>query len=264
MKNIFIVVVALCSISFGASLNITGTVVSDGQKMIGVRYMGYVKKVFVKPGDRVKREDDLFEIESAEFDILKSQADLTLEQSQIVLDYWKKRAKVLERKRKNLNNKQGASLTDIQDLDEMVDNTSTMIESAKIMVREASVKAKQISSIYNYTKMKAPSDGVIVQKNIKVGDMIMPGMLAVVMVDTEDLEISADISERDYRYVRENQKVNIDIPAIELMTEGYIYSIVPNVNPMTHKIKIRIKFDRKNQRVLPGMYAKIDIDKFGF
>ena len=71
-------------------ITVTGTVVSDGQKMIGSRYMGYIKKVFVKVGDHVKREDLLYEMESAEFDIMKSQADLMLEQSKIVVEFWRK------------------------------------------------------------------------------------------------------------------------------------------------------------------------------
>jgi len=55
--------------------------------MIGSRYMGYVKKVYVKLGDKIKREDDLCEMESAEFDIMKTQANLMLEQSQIAWQY---------------------------------------------------------------------------------------------------------------------------------------------------------------------------------
>ena len=65
----------LSSLTAG-NIVLTGTVVSDGQKMIGSRYMGYVKKVYVKLGDKVKREDDLYEMESAEFDIMKTQANL--------------------------------------------------------------------------------------------------------------------------------------------------------------------------------------------
>ncbi len=53
------------TILFSEDITVTGTVVSDGQKMIGSKYMGYVKKVFVKLGDRVKREDDLYEIRAS-------------------------------------------------------------------------------------------------------------------------------------------------------------------------------------------------------
>ena len=76
---------------FSAELILTGTVISNNQKMIPARYMGYVKKVNFEVGDRVEREDTLFELESAEFDILESQADLALEQSKLMLDVYKTR-----------------------------------------------------------------------------------------------------------------------------------------------------------------------------
>ena len=80
---------ALLTLSiFSSSLYVTGTVVSDNQKMIGARYMGYVKHIYFDIGDKVKREDTLFEMESAEFDIMKNQADLALEQAEIMVDMY--------------------------------------------------------------------------------------------------------------------------------------------------------------------------------
>ena len=89
MKKIIITALVLSAFSQAGDITLTGTVVSDGQKMIGSRFMGYIKKVYVKLGDKVKREDDLYEMESAEFDIMKSQADLMLEQSKIIVEYWR-------------------------------------------------------------------------------------------------------------------------------------------------------------------------------
>ena len=89
MKKLIIVALLLNVFSQAGDITLTGTVVSDGQKMIGSRFMGYIKKVFVKLGDKVKREDDLYEMESAEFDIMKSQADLMLEQSKVIVEYWR-------------------------------------------------------------------------------------------------------------------------------------------------------------------------------
>ena len=91
LKKLIVVSVLLLSMLTAGEIVLTGTVVSDGQKMIGSRYMGYVKKVYVKLGDKVKREDDLYEMESAEFDIMKTQANLMLEQSQIAVEYWRDR-----------------------------------------------------------------------------------------------------------------------------------------------------------------------------
>ena len=270
-KNIFFVFLLLFSCSSNANeietstihnIKLTGTVVSDGQQMIGSRFMGYVKKVFVKIGDRVKREDDLYEMESAEFDMMKMQADLMLEQAKIMVEFWRDKLDRVKRKRKRLKIKyksDNVSFYDMADLDEQAANIETMLEAMKVMVKESNIRAKQLASTYNYIKMKAPSDGIVVQRNIKVGDMVMPGMLTILLVDMESLEIDVSISESIISRVKEGQKVNVEIPSIHYKTIGVIYAIVPNINPMTHKIKMRIRFDKGDKNIFPGMYAKITI-----
>lgn len=245
-----------------SEIKLTGTVVSDGQKMIGSRYMGYVKKVFVKLGDRVKREDDLYEMESAEFDIMKSQADLALEQTQIVVEFWQERIRILQRRKEALKNKKNVPQTDLDNIEMMADNAVTMLETARVAVKQMAIKAKQMATIYNYVKMKAPADGVIVQRNIKPGDMVMPGMLTIMLVDTEDLEIDVSISEGIIKYVKRGDKVKVEIPSLNYEVDGKIKAIIPDANPMTHKIRMRISFDKGGQNVFPGMYAKVTIDKF--
>jgi len=259
MKKTLLVTFLLISALYANNIVLTGTVVSDGQKMIGSRYMGYVKKVYVKLGDKVKREDDLYEIESAEFDIMKTQSNLMLEQAQIALEYWKDRLHVLNKKKENAKKKFGMSGFDWDDLEGQVENVKAMMESTKIMVKHAAEQVKQMAVIFNYLKMKAPSDGVVVQKNIKVGDMIMPGMLAIVIVDTEHLEIDVSISEGIIGKVKEGQKIAVEIPSLKYHTVGKIHAIIPDANPMTHKIKMRVSFDKGGRNIIPGMYAKVII-----
>lgn len=259
MKNLLIVTFLLTMVIKANDITITGTVVSDGQKMIGSRYMGYVKKVFVKIGDKVKREDVLYEMESAEFDIMKSQADLMLEQSKIVVEFWRKRLENINKRKKRLKNRKNIPIMDIDDLDAQAENVSAMLDSAQVMVKQASIKAKQMATIFNYLKMKAPSDGVVVRRNIKPGDMVMPGMLTIMLIDTENLEIEASVSESIIAQVKEGERLIISIPSIKYKTIGTIKSIVPDANPMTHKIKMRISFDRGDKNVFPGMYAKVVI-----
>jgi len=263
LKNIIIVALLLNVFSQAGDITLTGTVVSDGQKMIGARFMGYIKKVYVKLGDKVKREDDLYEMESAEFDIMKTQADLMLEQSKIVVEYWREKLRNVNTKKLRLKNTYRDDnkifLTDMYDLDAQAANVESMLEAMQIMVKEATIKAKQMASTYNYIKMKAPSDGVVVQKNIKVGDMIMPGMLTIMLVDTENLEIDVSISESIISRVQTGMKVPVEIPSLDYKTVGIIHAIVPDANPMTHKIKMRIRFDRGTKNIFPGMYAKVTL-----
>jgi len=273
MKNNILVSLLVCTLiqaneistkqQSSAPILLTGTVVSDGQQMIGSRFMGYVKKVFVKVGDKVKREDDLYEMESAEFDMMKMQADLMLEQSKVMVDFWRDKLKRVNTKKERLRNKyrndNKINFMDMADLDAEAANVNTMLKAMQIMVKESNIKAKQLASTYNYIKMKAPSDGIVVRRNIRVGDMVMPGMLTIMLVDMSSLEVDVSIPESIIARVHKGQKVAVTIPSIDYKTKGVIHAIVPDANPMTHKIKMRIRFDKGDNNIFPGMYAKITI-----
>lgn len=257
MKKVLIVTFLLILSLKADDITITGTVVSDGQKMIGSRYMGYIKKVHVKVGDRVEREDILYEMESAEFDMMKSQADLMLEQSKIIVEFWRKRLDNINKRKDRLKTKTKIPMMDMDDLTSQAANVETMLTSAQVMVDQASIKAKQMATVFNYLKMKAPSAGVIVKRNIKVGDMVMPGMLTIMITDTEFLEIHVSVSESIIAKVHVGQQLVVNIPSIKYKTIGTIKAIVPDANPMTHKIQMRISFDQGGQNIFPGMYAKV-------
>lgn len=245
-------------------LVLTGTVVSHNEKMIPARYMGYVKKINFEVGDEVKKEDVLFEMESAEFDMLESQADLALAQARLMLDSFTTRARELRNDRENLK-RQRKSYTKqnfrlrLKDIDEMADNVDKAIEAMQVLVEQTTEKAKQFATVAGYLKILAPNDGILVDKRIRVGDMIGPGMLAMITVDMNHLEIQAEVAESDLKYVRRNKVVDVHIPSLNFKSSGYIKAIVPSANPLAHTFKIRIHFEKTNDMIFPGMYAKVYI-----
>lgn len=264
MKYILIAFMMASSL-FGGDLVLTGTVVSHNQKMIPVRYMGYVKKVNFEVGDKIEREDILFELESAEFDIMESQADLALAQARLMLESFRSNSYRINKDKDNLKrnrksfNKQNFDLR-MDDLNELADNADRAVEAMQVTVEQASEKAKQFATIAGYLKMHAPSDGVLVDKRIRVGDMVGPGMMAMMIVDMDHLEIQAEVAESDLKYIRRDKVVEVKIPSLNFRGSGYIKAIVPSANPMAHTFKIRIHFEKTNDMIFPGMYAKVHLD----
>ncbi len=238
-------------------LPITGTVVSYNQKMIGPRYMGYIKNVYFDIGDKVKREDTLFELESAEFDILKNQADLALEQAVAIVDIYRTRMRSIKREKGLMQSRGMVNSSDFENLDITADNVSAGLAAAQVLVKNAAEKIKQVSTITGYLEVKAPNDGIIVEKRIRVGDLVAPGMLSMIIVDLDHLQIEGEVAESDLKYVEKYQRVKITIPSLKYHTNGIIKSIIPNANPMAHTFKIIVDFNKSNNKVFPGMYAKI-------
>jgi len=264
MKYILLIFCLLSSLN-ASELILTGTVISNNQKMIPARYMGYIKKINFEVGDSVKREDILFELESAEFDILESQADLALEQTKLMVDVYQTRLNVFKKQKKKLKRDRRLMSKanfkyEMEDLTDNMENVSASIESAQVLVKQAAEKSKQFATVAGYLKVKAPNDGIIVEKRIQVGDMVAPGMLTMIIVDMNHLEIEAEVAESDLKYVRRNKVVNIKIPSLNYRASGYIKAIVPSANPMAHTFKIRIHFEKTSDMIFPGMYAKVYID----
>ena len=260
-----LLVVLLFATLHSAELILTGTVISNNKKMIPARYMGYVKKIYFEVGDAVKREDTLFELESAEFDILESQADLALEQAKMMLDVYTTRLNLFK-KRKNRLKRQKKRLpamdfrATMEDLNENIEDVTASIESAQVLVEQASEKTKQFATITGYLKVLAPNDGIVVERRIQVGDMVAPGMLTMIIVDMNHLEIEAEVAESDLKYVRRDKVVTVTIPSLNYKASGFIKAVVPSANPMAHTFKIRVHFEKTNDRIFPGMYAKVYLD----
>jgi len=253
-----LLIISLTS-TFSANLDVTATVVSDNQKMIGARYMGYVKEIYFNIGDRVERDDILFSMESTEFDIMKNQADLALQQAELMVEMYRTRLDTINNEKKSLKRKGLKGKSEWKELESMAKNVQAGLSATRTMIENASSKSKQMTSILNYLNIKAPNSGIIVKKQLRVGDLIVPGMLAMVLVDLDHLEIEAQVAEVDLLKVQKGKAVQIDIPSMKFRTIGKVKSIVPSVNPTTHTFTIRIAFEKGEKEIFPGMYVKVSV-----
>ena len=141
-----------------------------------------------------------------------------------------------------------------------VEQLELNLTNAKNMISITKTKLKEINAQYDYLKIKAPNNGLIIKKSIKAGEMSMPTMPALILTDLSSLLIKADISETNLNDIKINQEVDIEIPSQNFKTKGKIEAIIPNIVGMTHSFIIKISFDKKDFNIYPGMYSKISID----
>jgi len=244
-------------------IHLSGSVVSDSQKMLTSRYMGYVRKMAVSEGDIVKKGQLLYIIDSKEIESAERQVDLAISQARLALQMNRNQYNnVLTNlsRHQRLYRQKMVSKFELENLQLAEKNLKDMVKISQEQVNQALAKKEEVLNQYNYLKIHAPNEGVIVAKKLNEGEMAIPGMPALILTDLSKLKIVAEISETQLKYINLNKKVNIEIPSIGLKSTGEISSIIPSSNPMTHKFKIKMRFDAKKRSVYPGMYAKITIN----
>jgi len=263
LKSVLALSLLLATTTLSAiDIDIAGSVMSDNQKMITSRYMGIVKKMLVSEGDIVKKGQLLYEIDSKEIDSKKEQVELGISQAQLALQMNKNQYNnvLLNLGRYQRLYKKGmVSKYELENLELAAANMKDMISIARKQVAQAKAMKEEVMNQYNYLKLKAPNNGVIIMKKLNVGEMAIPGMPGVVLTDLSKLSIITEIAENDIKFMTLGKKVNIEIPSVGFKTVGTIHSIIPASNPMTHKFKMKIKFDTQGKSIYPGMYAKVHI-----
>lgn len=243
-------------------LSLTGSVISDNQKMITSRYMGFVIDVKVKEGDKVKKGDLLYEIDSKEIDSAKAQVELAIAQAKLASQMYQNQYQnvVLNLQRhKRLLKKDMVSKFDVENLELAEKNLKAMLDISQKQVMQAKAKLKEVLNQYKYLQIKAPNNAVVIAKNIKVGEMAMPGMPAIVLSDLSNLKITTEISESNLADIKVGQQVIYEVPSANLQGEGKIDSIIPSSNPLTHTFRIKVDFDSKGKDIYPGMYAVVKV-----
>jgi len=263
MRKVILYIFTVFLTTAGAvEIDLTGAVISNNQKMMTSRYMGYIKNMPVSEGDIVKKGQLLYEIDSKEIEAAERQVDLAISQARLALQMNRNQLNnVLKNlaRHKRLYAKRMVSKYEVENLELMAKNLRDMVKIAEEQVKQAEAKKQEVLNQYNYLKIKAPNDGVIVAKRLNEGEMAIPGIPAVILTDLSKLEIVAEISESQLPYIKRGKEVEVEIPSIGLKTTGKIVSIIPSSNPMTHKFKIKVQFDNQGKSVYPGMYAKLHI-----
>lgn len=249
MIKILLTTTFFCLNLLANQIELSGTVISDNEKIITSRNMGYIKEVYVSEGSNVKKGDILYEIDSSNIDSNKKEILLNLE--------------ILQNQTKNIELNLGRyKRLQAQDLVSKyeVEQLELNLLNSKSMVNIANAKLKEINAQYDYLKIKAPNNGLIIKKSIKVGEMAMPSIPALILTDLSNLLIKTDISESNLNDIKIGQKVNIEITSQNFKTEGKIEAIIPNTNDLTHSFVLKITFDKKDFNIYPGMYSKVFLD----
>jgi RND family efflux transporter MFP subunit len=248
MKKLLAIIAFSVSL-MAETLTLSGSVISDNQKMITSRFMGFVTSVNVSEGEKVKKGQVLYTIDSREIDSAKRQAELGLQ----MYENQYNNVKINLDRHRRLLKQDMVSKYEVENLELAAKNLQDMISISKARLQE-------VQNQYKYLIIKAPNDGVVVAKNIKVGEMAMPGMPAIILSDLSNLKILAEISESNLDKIHYGKKVIVTIPSIGFKTIGKINAIIPSSNPMTHTFKIKVSFNKNNnKKIFPGMYATVEI-----
>lgn len=112
----------------------------------------------------------------------------------------------------------------------------------------------------DYTRIRAPIDGVISERFIKVGNTIDVNAPAFHVTSLEPLISYLHVPEREYRRIDAGQDATIQVDAIPgERFAATVSRVSPVVDADTGTFKITIELSNPTRRLKPGMFGRINV-----
>jgi membrane fusion protein (multidrug efflux system) len=112
----------------------------------------------------------------------------------------------------------------------------------------------------SYTEIRAPIDGVVSARYIKVGNTIAPSAPTFHVTNMDPLVAYVHIPEKEFRKLAPQQAADVLVDALgSERFAGVISRISPTVDPKTGTFRARVEVKDPTRRLKPGMFARVNI-----
>lgn len=241
-----------------ATITLPGTIEGWYEAPIYARVEGYVKAWYKDYGDNVKKGDVLAELNTPDLDAeyRQSLADLESERAKNALAQLTAQRYVAMREHQALS-EQAIS----------VQLAEAQAEAAKVAAAEQ--KVKNIEAFIGFKKITAPFDGVVIQRNINVGDLVSKegsistpkeknNLFTVAVVDK--LRLFVNVPSRFGPFLNEGLTADVTVPQIPKRHFTFDFLTVAKGFDVNTRTAVTVfTIENKDRALWPGSYATVKL-----
>lgn len=138
--------------------------------------------------------------------------------------------------------------------------------AAKARMLQAGMTPGQVSAVETSGKLQpnlgivSPVDGLVTEVAVREGMTVSPGMTLFRLADLSQVWVIAEVPEGQARAIAPGMAVKASPTGAPEPLPGKVDTVLPDVNPATRTIKVRIVLPNKGRRLLPGMFVTVRFD----
>jgi RND family efflux transporter MFP subunit len=224
----------------------SGKIEAENSANLSTRMMGYVTKLHVQVGQKVKAGQLLVSINNTDLQAKKAQVDASILQATAGYNNAKKDYDRFV----NLFKQQSASQKELDDMTARYEMAKAGLEGAKQMRNE-------VMAQFSYSNITAPFSGVVTNTFIKEGDMANPGMPLVSVEGESRLQVTAMVSENDIASIKKGMPVKVLVKSSNATLTGKVSEVSLSAKNTGGQYLVKINLDKIDSSVLSGMFVNV-------
>lgn len=240
------------------TLEAVGTVHAAQTSSLASQIVGAILEIRVHEGDRIERGQVLAVIDEAEPRAAldrataaeaAAQQGITAADSELALaESTLKRYQILYDKK----------IISPQEFDEIKTRQQSALARRNLAhagLDQARAEAAQARTVLQYTRIRAPFDGIVTERKVDPGALASPGLPILTVEDLGHYRLEASVNESDLRYIRMGQKTPVLIDALgSTELEGQVSQIVPTADPGSRTFLVKLDLPA-NRDLRSGLFG---------
>jgi HlyD family secretion protein len=253
-----------------STVEASGTLEAVTTVQVGTQVSGSIKKLNADFNSRVRKGDVIAQLDPSLFETQVAQEQATVQR----LKSEAERARVqsedaqtkLQRARE-LADRQLIARSDLDAATSTAGAAEAAVKSAAAQITQAQASLNQAQVNLSHTIIRAPIDGIVIARNVDVGQTVAASMQAptlfVIAQDLTEMHVNASVDESDIGKVQAGQPVRFRVDAYPNETFAGTISQVrlqPVVEQNVVSYVTVIDVTNKEQKLKPGMTAAVTIE----
>lgn len=240
--------------SISETVTATGTLESVTSVDVGTQVTGIIDKILVDFNSEVKKGELIAEIDKVLLQSELTSAEANVNSAKASYDY----ARTNYERDKALHEKKLIS-------DYEFDTTRRDYEVAKTTYEKSVADRVKAAKNLNYAEIYSPIDGVVVSRDIEVGQTVVSNMTVAnlfTIADLDHMRVVANVDEADIGRVKEGQNVTFTVDAYpDEVFNGTVTQkrISPTTESNVVTYEVLVSADNSEHKLIPGLTANLTI-----
>ncbi|MBK8001419.1 MAG: efflux RND transporter periplasmic adaptor subunit [Verrucomicrobia bacterium] len=241
----------------GSVLTVSGYIVNRERIEISPRFLGQVKWIGVRKGDYVTNGQVLVRLDNAEYTARVKEAEGRLANARTAVE-----------KAEIDFNRATKLIADKIETQQALDDARIRLDSSRASVREAEAGLELAKTYLDWTVIRSPIDGVVLEKLADASELVTPQSFGgtrgpstalVAIADPKDLQVEIDLNEADLAKVYRNQPCKVSPEAYpDKSYDGYVAEIAPEANRQKGTLQVKVQIRNPDEFLTPELSAKVD------
>ena len=238
-------------------LTVSGYIINRERIEVSPRFLGVVKWIEVKKGDAVTNGQVVVLLDDAEQKARVAEAEARVASAKTAvakadLDYQRIHKLITQ----NVETQQSE------------DDARLRLEGARATCQEAEAQLELQRTYLDWTIIRSPINGVVIEKLAKMGELVMPqsfgggrgpSTAVLAVADPKDLQVEVDLNESDVAKISLGQECRVSPEAYsDKSYRGYVAEMAPEANRQKGTLQIKVQIRDPNHFLTPELSAKVD------